>query len=73
MGPGRERFGLTRFRDFLDGADVSDPKALVADLLANVRTFQVGRRTDDITVVALHRRASAAHELEAIRMDTVQP
>jgi serine phosphatase RsbU (regulator of sigma subunit) len=74
MGTERERFGQARFRDFLDGAEVSDPKALVAELLDSVRAFQVGRRTDDITVVAIHRASpTAAHDLEATEMDTVQP
>jgi sigma-B regulation protein RsbU (phosphoserine phosphatase) len=74
MGPQRERFGETRFSEFLQDAWVSDPKALVAELLTSVRTFQVGRRTDDITVVAIHRDSpETAADVEATEMDTVSP
>jgi sigma-B regulation protein RsbU (phosphoserine phosphatase) len=74
MGPQRERFGEARFSEFLQDAWVPDPKALVAELLASVRTFQVGRRTDDITVVAIHRDSpDTAADVEATEMDTVSP
>jgi len=53
-------------------ADLSDPKELVGEVLADVADFRVGSRTDDVTLVALHRsadRAASGHGPTAI--DTV--
>ena len=73
MGEQRQRFGDRRFAEWLHSTDIADPKALVAELLADVGEFQVGGRTDDITLVAIHRGDSQpAPATEADAMDTVQ-
>jgi CHASE3 domain sensor protein len=72
LGDHRQRFGPDRFVDVLRHADVSDPKRLVADVLAGVASFRVGSRTDDLTLVALHRSVDrAGSDLAASAMDTV--
>ena len=51
---------------------ISDPKQLVSEVLADVADFRVGTRTDDVTLVALHRSGDrAASGLGAPAIDTV--
>jgi sigma-B regulation protein RsbU (phosphoserine phosphatase) len=72
LGGDRQRFGEARFADLLHDAHLDDPKQLVSEVLAGVAAFQVGARTDDVTLVALHRsaeRVSSDHTTTA--MDTV--
>jgi sigma-B regulation protein RsbU (phosphoserine phosphatase) len=72
LGADRQRFGERRFVDLLRDADVSDPKELVSDVLAGVSAFRVGSRTDDVTLVALHRSADrVTSDLTDTAMDTV--
>lgn len=72
LGSERRRFGEQRFTDLLRDADVSDPKQLVSRVLAGVAGFRVGDRTDDVTLVALHRGAERiTTDLAAAAMDTV--
>jgi serine phosphatase RsbU (regulator of sigma subunit)/CHASE3 domain sensor protein len=71
LGNERQRFGDRRFVDVLRSADVGDPKGLVGQVLADVDAFQVGSRTDDITLVALHRSDGSTSGLDASAMDTV--
>ena len=71
LGDDRQRFGDERFVDMLRHADVSDPKGLVGEVLAGVAAFRVGSRTDDITLVALHRTDGTSNDLGASAMDTV--
>jgi serine phosphatase RsbU (regulator of sigma subunit)/CHASE3 domain sensor protein len=71
LGDDRQRFGDARFVDVLRHADVSDPKQLVGAVLAGVASFCVGSRTDDITLVALHRTDGASNRVAASAMDTV--
>jgi serine phosphatase RsbU (regulator of sigma subunit)/CHASE3 domain sensor protein len=71
LGDDRQRFGDERFVDMLRHADVSDPKGLVGEVLAGVADFRVGSRTDDITLVALHRTDGTSNDLGASAMDTV--
>ena len=72
LGHRRQRFGEQRFTNLLREADTSDPKELVNDVLAGVAAFRVGARTDDITLVALHRSAErGTSDVEATAMDTV--
>jgi serine phosphatase RsbU (regulator of sigma subunit)/CHASE3 domain sensor protein len=71
LGDDRQRFGEERFVDVLRHADVSDPKQLVGLVLADVAAFRVGSRTDDITLVALHRSDGTSNGLDASAMDTV--
>ena len=72
LGGDRRRFGEARFADLLHDVHLGDPKQLVSDVLAEVAAFQVGARTDDVTLVALHRspeRVSSDHGAAAL--DTV--
>jgi sigma-B regulation protein RsbU (phosphoserine phosphatase) len=71
LGDGRQRFGEDRFVDILRHADVSDPKQVVGNVLAGVAEFRIGSRTDDVTLVALHRSDGAASDPGATAMDTV--
>jgi serine phosphatase RsbU (regulator of sigma subunit)/CHASE3 domain sensor protein len=74
LGGDRQRFGEHRFVDVLRRAEAGDPKQLVAEILADVADFRVGPRTDDITLVALHRSAAPATSiLGAGAVDTVSP
>jgi len=74
LGDDRQRFGEARFRDLLGRAHLSDPKQLVSEVLADVADFRVGTRTDDVTLVALHRSGDrAASGLGAPAIDTVTP
>jgi sigma-B regulation protein RsbU (phosphoserine phosphatase) len=71
LGDARQRFGDERFADVLRDADISDAKELVGEVLAGVAAFRVGSRTDDITLVALHRSDGTSNGLDASAMDTV--
>ena len=72
LGEDRQRFGEARLVELLRHADVGDPKELVGEVLADVADFRVGSRTDDVTLVALHRAADrAASGLGPTAIDTV--
>jgi sigma-B regulation protein RsbU (phosphoserine phosphatase) len=72
MGAERERFGDERFHEWLRTATVENPKQLVADLLADVSDFQVGSRTDDVTLVAIHRAQGTPQMTADEPADTVR-
>jgi sigma-B regulation protein RsbU (phosphoserine phosphatase) len=72
LGEERQRFGEARFTDLLRDADLDDPKELVSEILAGLASFRVGDRTDDVTLVALHRSAErVTTDLDTTAMDTV--
>jgi serine phosphatase RsbU (regulator of sigma subunit)/CHASE3 domain sensor protein len=72
LGEQRQRFGEQRFRDLLRHSHIDDPKDLVGEVLAGVASFRVGQRTDDVTLVALHRSAERVSSgLHVVAMDTV--
>lgn len=72
LGDRRQRFGEQRFTDLLRTADIVHPKELVRDVLTGVAAFRVGARTDDVTLVALHRIADRiASDIDGTEMDTV--
>ncbi len=72
LGDDRQRFGEARFAELLRDADLDDPKELVSEVLAGISAFRVGARTDDVTLVALHRSAERLRsDLGANTVDTV--
>ena len=72
LGDQRQRFGEQRFTSLLRDADVRNPKELVTDVLAGLAAFRVGARTDDVTLVALHRSAErVTSNVDGTAMDTV--
>ena len=71
-GADRQRFGEERFVDLLRDADIRDPKELVSEILDGLAAFRVGARTDDVTLVALHRTEEpVTSDMRGTAMDTV--